>query len=323
MSHSNGRVLITGGAGRLGITVCRTFVENGYQVRLFDLNTTRNRKAVKGLPKEVEIFWGDVAQKESVRVAMEYVDAVVHMAAVLPPLAYQNPELTHRVNVEGTGNVIDVIKEKGGNLPLVFTSSAAVFGPSPGATEPISVEKNPPNPGGVYAETKLQAENLIREAGIDCVILRLTVTMYLIFAVSDMKRMLTVPLKNRIEFCHLDDTALAILNAVRNFDLVKGNTLVVSGGSGQQMYYEDMIGAILRVLGLPMPPAGKFTREPYYLDWYDTGTSQLLLQYQRNTFADYLDDYRKELTRKLSPLFLPFMRRFVGPLLGRLIVRLI
>ena len=89
------------------------------------------------------------------------------------------------------------------------------------------------------------------------------------------------------------------------------------------MYYEDMIGAILRVLGLPMPPAGKFTREPYYLDWYDTGTSQLLLQYQRNTFADYLDDYKKELTRKFSPLFLPFMRRFVGPLLGRLIVRLI
>jgi nucleoside-diphosphate-sugar epimerase len=323
MNRSNGRILITGGAGRLGITVCRTFMENGYRVRVFDLNTARNRKAVKELPKEVEIFWGDVTQKESVRVAMEYVDAVVHMAAVLPPLAYQNPELTHRVNVEGTGNVIDVIKKKGGNLPLVFTSSAAVFGPSPDATEPISVEKNTPNPGGVYAETKLQAENLIREAGIDCVILRLTVTMYLIFAVSDMKRMLTVPLKNRIEFCHLDDTALAILNAVRNFDLVKGNTLVVSGGSSQQMYYGDMIGAILRVLGLPMPPAGKFTREPYYLDWYDTGTSQLLLQYQRNTFADYLDDYKKELTRKFSPLFLPFMRRFVGPLLGRLIVRLI
>ena len=323
MSLSNGRVLITGGAGRVGLTVCRTFMENGYRVRVFDLDTARNRRAVKELPGEAEFFWGDVARKESVRLAMEYVDAVVHMAAVLPPLAYENKELARRVNVEGTRNIIEVIKEKGGNLPLVFTSSAAVFGPSPEATRPISPEKNTPDPQGTYAETKFQAENLIKEAGIGYAILRLTVTMYLIFRVSDMKRMLTVPLENRIEFCHADDTARAILNAVRDFELVKGKTLVISGGPGQRMLYKDMIGAILKVLGLPMPPADKFTKEPYYLDWYDTDNSQLLLQYQRKTFADYLDDYRQELTRYFSPLFLPFMRYFVGPLLGKIIVRLI
>ena len=323
MSCVNGRVLITGGAGRVGLTVCRAFMENGYRVRVFDLNTARNRRAVRELPGGAEIFWGDVARKESVRLAMEYVDAVVHMAAVLPPLAYENRELAHRVNVEGTRNIIEVIKEKGGNLPLVFTSSAAVFGPSPKAKKPISPEKNTPNPQGTYAETKFQAENLIKEAGIDYAILRLTVTMYLIFRVSDMKRMLTVPLENRIEFCHADDTARAILNAVRDFELVKGKTLIISGGPGQRMLYKDMIGAILKVLGLPMPPADKFTKEPYYLDWYDTDNSQLLLQYQRKTFADYLDDYRQELTRHFSPLFLPFMRYLVGPLLGRIIVRLI
>jgi nucleoside-diphosphate-sugar epimerase len=290
---------------------------------LFDVDTPRNRKAVKEIPRDVEICWGDVKRRESVKNATEYVDAIIHMAAVLPPLAYDNPELARRVNVEGTANIIDIIKEKGSNLPLVFTSSAAVFGPTPDATEPISPEKDTPHPKGVYAETKLQAENLIRKAGIEHVILRLTATMYLLFRVSDMKRMLTVPLKNRIEFCHLDDTALAILNAVKSFDLVKGNTFVISGGPDQRMYYQDMIGGILKVLGLPMPPAGKFTREPYYLDWYDTGASQLLLQYQRKKFADYLDDYKRELTRKFSPLFLPFMRYFVGPLFGRLVVRLI
>jgi len=315
--------LITGGAGRVGLTVCRTFMENGYRVRVFDLDTAHNRREIKELPGEVEIFWGDVARKESVRLAMEYVDVIVHMAAVLPPLSYENKELAHRVNVEGTRNIVDVIKEKGGNLPLVFTSSAAVFGPSPKATRPISPEKNKPNPQGIYAETKFQAENLIKGAGIDYAILRLTVTMYLIFRVSDMKRMLTVPLENRIEFCHADDTARAILNAVRDFGLLKGKTLVISGGPGQRMLYKDMIGAILKVLGLPMPTADKFAKEPYYLDWYDTSTSQRLLQYQSKTFADYLDDYRQELTRRFSPLFLPFMRYFVGPLLGRVIVRLI
>jgi nucleoside-diphosphate-sugar epimerase len=323
MSGDQARVLITGGAGRLGITVCCAFLESGYRVRLFDLDTPRNRKAVKEIRGEVEICWGDITQRESVNVAAEYVDAIVHMAAVLPPVAYDNPELARYVNVGGTANIIDVVKEKGSNLPLVFTSSAAVFGPTPDATEPVSPEKDTPHPKGVYAESKLQAENLIREAGIEYVILRLTATMYLLFRVSDMNRMLTVPLKNRIEFCHLDDTALAILNAVRNFDIVKGNTFVISGGPDQRMYYQDMIGGILEVLGLPLPPADKFTREPYYLDWYDTDASQRLLQYQRKTFADYLDDYKRELTRKFSPLFLPFMRYFVGPLFGWLIVRLI
>ena len=307
----------------MGLSVCRAFMESGYRVRVFDLDTAHNRREIKNLPGEVEIFWGDISRKESVRLAMEYVDAVVHMAAVLPPLAYENEELAQRVNVEGTRNIIEVIQEKGGTVPLVFTSSAAVFGPSPKAKKPISPEKNAPNPQGTYAETKFQAESLIRESGIDYAILRLTVTMYLIFRVSDMKRMLTVPLENRIEFCHTDDTARAILNAVRDFELVKGRTLVISGGSGQRMLYKDMIGAILKVLGLPMPPAAKFTKEPYYLDWYDTDTSQLLLQYQRKTFADYLDDYQRELTRRFSPLFLPFMRYFVGLLLGNIIVRLI
>ncbi|TRZ50156.1 MAG: NAD(P)-dependent oxidoreductase [Dehalococcoidia bacterium] len=258
----------------------------------------------------------------SVRQAIEEVDTVIHMAAILPPVAYQQPELAQKVNVGGTRVIVDTIKEKGDRIPLIYTSSVAVFGPSPNATKPISPDKNKPHPKGAYAETKIQAENLLKEAGIDHVILRLTATMYLSFEVSDLKRMFTVPLNNRIEYCHPDDTAMAILNAVKNFDTVKGNTLVISGGAEQRMLYQDMIRAILGVMGLPLPPAHKFTREPYYLDWYDTSKSQELLKFQQKTFADYLEDYSRELTRKYSPLFLPFMRCFVGPVLGKLIVQL-
>jgi len=316
------RVLITGGAGRLGITVCKTLLHNGFQVRVFDLDTARNRKSIKELGEQAEILWGDITQPNSVRQAIEEVDTVIHMAAILPPVAYQQPELAQKVNVGGTRVIVDTIKEKGDRIPLIYTSSVAVFGPSPNATKPISPDKNKPHPKGAYAETKIQAENLLKEAGIDHVILRLTATMYLSFEVSDLKRMFTVPLNNRIEYCHPDDTAMAILNAVKNFDTVKGNTLVISGGAEQRMLYQDMIRAILGVMGLPLPPAHKFTREPYYLDWYDTSKSQELLKFQQKTFADYLEDYSRELTRKYSPLFLPFMRCFVGPVLGKLIVQL-
>jgi len=314
------RVLITGGAGRLGITVCKAFLHDGFRVRTFDLDTPNNRKSVKRLNGNAEVMWGDITRPDSVQKALEGVDAVVHMAGILPPLAYQKPELAKKVNVDGTKIIVDLIKERGGNIPFLFTSSVAAFGPTPAASQPLCPEKTKPNPRGAYGETKLQAESIIRESGIDYIILRLTATMYLNFSISDLKRMFTVPLNNRVEYCHPNDTASAILNAIKNFDQAKGNILVISGGPEQRMLYKDMIRAMMGIMGLPLPPAHKFTTEPYYLDWYDTTKSQELLKFQRHTFADYLKDYAKELARQYGAGFLPFMRRFVGPVFGKVIV---
>lgn len=317
------RVLLTGGAGRLGINVCKTFLDDGFQVRVFDLDTPRNRESVEELAERAEIFWGDITQPLSVRKAMEGVDAVVHMAAILPPAASQNPQLTHRVNVGGTKILVDLIKERGGHIPFVFTSSVAVFGPSPNANEPICVDKTVPQPKGTYADTKLEAENLIKQSGIDYLILRLTAIMYFTFEVSDLKRMFSVPLNNRVEFCHPDDLALAILNSISNFSALKGNTLIISGGPTQRMLYKDMVSSILGVMRLPLPPEEKFTREPYYLDWYDTTNSHELLKFQRKTFSDYLKDYSQGLARRYTALFVPWMRYFVSPVFGKVVVRLI
>ena len=199
----------------------------------------------------------------------------------------------------------------------------AVFGPTPAATDPISVERNAPDPKDVYGETKLKAENLIRESGIDCVILRLSAAMYTVFELSDVRRLYDIPLDNRLEICHPEEVSLAIVNAIVNFEAAKGNTLIVSGGPKGRMLYKDMIRGILGVIRLPLPPARKFTQQPFYLDYYDTSKSQLLLQYQHKTFGDYLGDYRGTLARRFTPAFLPFMCYFVGPLFGKIVMRLI
>jgi nucleoside-diphosphate-sugar epimerase len=116
------------------------------------------------------------------------------MAAVLPPVVYEKPELAHEVNVGGTKILVDLMKAKGGHIPFVFTSSVAVFGPTPGAKGPVSVDNAVPKPIETYGETKLKAEEVIRESGIDYLILRLTAVMYFSFEVSDMKRMFSIPL---------------------------------------------------------------------------------------------------------------------------------
>jgi len=308
------RVLITGGAGNLGPNVCKTFLKDGFDVRVL-----LHRKRIKSLGANLEIVWGDITQPDSVKEAMKGVDAVVHLAGMVQPLTEQEPELANRVNVGGTQTIVNLIKEKGESIPFVFTSSAAVFGPCPDATECLHPDRNPCNPTSVYAMTKVQAEDLIRESGIDYLILRLTSIPYPRIRPSDVKTfMFTIPLENRLEFCHPDDAGLAIVNAVKNFDMVKGNTLMIGGGPSQQMLFEDMLRVLLGTLGLPLPPRHKFAEEPYALDWYDTARSQELLEFQQKT----LDDYSRDLARQFPAPLLALMRYFIGPVFGRLIVRL-
>src|SRR4030042_3405320 len=132
------RVLITGGVGRLGLKACRAFIGDGFQVRLFDLQSKQNVKRMKELGGKVEILSGDITQPDSVRQALQGVDAIVHLAGLLPPVTDEKPELAFKVNVGGTRVLLDAIRENGRRGPLGFTSSIVVFGGPPNATEPLS-----------------------------------------------------------------------------------------------------------------------------------------------------------------------------------------
>ncbi len=316
------RVLVTGGAGGLGINVCTFLMQRGYKVRILDLQTPRNSKNVRKLGDGIEMCWGDITQLESIQRALEQTDIVVHMAAILPPLAQQRPELARRVNVDGTRILVEAMQQKQNTIPLIYTSSVAIFGPTPDAIVPVSAERNQPHPMDSYAETKFQAENIIKQSGLDFVILRLTATPYLTAEMKDLKQMFGIPLNNRVEFCHPDNVALAIGNAVKNFTAANGKTLIISGGSNQRMLYKDMVGGILGIMGLPLPPEKKFAQDPYYLDWYDTSESERLLHFQRHTYADYLQDFTQLLSRRYGKPFVPFMRHFVGPLFGKVLTQL-
>jgi UDP-glucose 4-epimerase len=313
------RVLVTGGSGRLGLKVSKLLLEHGYQVRVLDVDGARNRKRVGTLQGDVDVHWGDIRERDSVMAALEGIDAVVHMAAIMPPLSDQSPDLARNVNVEGTRTLISVINDSHRSIPLVYSSSISVFGATGDATEPVCIEKNPAHPEEIYSETKLDAENIIRQAGIDYVILRLPAAFSLEFGA--LKLMYRVPLSNRFEFCHPDDTVLAIFNAVRYFDDARGRTLVVCGGPSQRMTYKDMLGGAFGVVGLPLPPALKFSQTPYCVDWYDTAESQKLLRYQTRTYADFRRDLSRTIVGPLSPAVVPLMRYLIGPVFGRLIVR--
>ncbi len=313
------RVLITGGVGSLGMEISKAFLQDGFNVRLLIRNRRYNRRRANKLGGNVEIIYGDVTEPDSVREALEGVDAVIHLAGLILPDSERNPDLTYRINVGGTQTVVNMIKEQGKSIPFVYTSSASIFGPTPNATEPLDLDKCEYNPTDIYTKTKVQSEELIKESGIDYIILRLTAVLNFDLKISQMKdHTFRIPLNNRIEFCHVYNVALAMINAVKNFDKVKGHILTVAGGSSQQMIWGEMLERVLGTFGLPLPPKSKFAQSPFCLDWYDTSKSQELLDYQKKTMEDYYQEFAAQFPRPLITV----MQRYVGPAIGKHIVRL-
>jgi len=112
--------------------------------------------------QNVEVLIGDVTDKAAVQSAMQGVDAVVHMAALLhivnPP-----PELREkyeRVNIGGTATVVEAAIRAGVKRVVLF-STIAVYGPSDGR---VLNEMSPTHPDTFYAQTKRAAEQIVLNA---------------------------------------------------------------------------------------------------------------------------------------------------------------
>jgi nucleoside-diphosphate-sugar epimerase len=146
--------LVTGATGAVGPRVVEALHGAGYRVRTFSIDPPKPGS----FPKDIEVHTGDLADKAALRSAMDGVEVVIHMAALLHVVS-PSPDLEHfkRINVGGTAAVIDAANQLGIQR-LVFFSTIAVYGPSKGE---IFDEGSPPRPGTWYAQTKLEAERLV------------------------------------------------------------------------------------------------------------------------------------------------------------------
>lgn len=133
--------LVTGGCGFIGSHLADTLVARGDKVRILDDLSTGKRE---NAPQSAEIVVGDVADAALVAKTMAGVDGCFHLAAVASVQRGNEDWLgTHRANQTGTIAVLDAAR--GGSVPVVYASSAAVYGDNPNvplaetaATVPLS-----------------------------------------------------------------------------------------------------------------------------------------------------------------------------------------
>jgi len=151
--------LVTGGCGFIGSHLCAALIGRGDRVRVLDDLSTGSRA---NLAPGAALVVGDVADPATVRAAMEGIDGCFHLAAIASVERGMREWLaTHRVNLSATIAVFDAARA-GGGIPVVYASSAAVYGEQ--ERLPIT-EDAPKRPLSAYGADKLGCEQQALVAG--------------------------------------------------------------------------------------------------------------------------------------------------------------
>ncbi len=160
--------LVTGIGGFVGPHLARHLLLNGHDVSGIE----RSPKAVRGC----RIFSCDILDKPKVDDAVKKSrpDFVFHLAAMSSVSeSYKDPQLTARVNIEGTKNLLESVMEYSPNASVLVVSTAHVYGIPKVFPIPETHELNPISP---YAKTRVDQEKValdfFRNRGLKVVISR-------------------------------------------------------------------------------------------------------------------------------------------------------
>ncbi len=287
------KILLTGATGNVGGHVLPLLLERGHDVRCLVFDSNNERKIVQGWKHKPEVVWGDIQDERVVESALGGVEAVIHLAAIIPPMTDQNPQLAYGVNVNGTRNLVNAASKQAKRVRFIFTSTYDVYGNTQDLTPPRKVTL-PVNPQEEYARHKVEAEEIIQSGNVDWCIFRLASAIPVEMSTKYQSMMFDVPLDDRLEYIHPADAALAICNAVEHAE-VWGKVLHLGGGPGCQLRERDIVQGAFEAIGIGALPEKYFNTQHYYTDWLDTEESQRLLNYQRHTFNDHLEGLKKSL----------------------------
>jgi len=162
-------VLITGGAGFIGLALAERLIASGHGVVLFDLAPPAAALLARPELHGVACVAGDVRSRADLDAAfgVRAIDAVVHAAAVTPNEARERAHAGTivSVNVGGTVNVMESVCARPGVSRVVVVSSVAVYGIPEPAVSGLLDEESSPAPAALYGITKLAGEQAALRIG--------------------------------------------------------------------------------------------------------------------------------------------------------------
>ncbi|MBI2596907.1 NAD-dependent epimerase/dehydratase [Candidatus Daviesbacteria bacterium] len=219
-------ILITGGAGYVGVPTVSLLLEKGYKVTVIDnLMWTGNVLLPFLSNTGFNFIKGDIRSKKELTDSFEDIDIVIHLAAIVGfPACRKYPKESREINVDGTQHVVDFAK---GKIPIIFASTGSTYGK---IIEKYCTETTPLNPLSHYGKQKAEAEDIIKTNDSFIIYrfatafgvsprmrLDLLINDFAFRAVSE-KTLIVYEKEFMRTFIHVKDMARSFLFALENFD---------------------------------------------------------------------------------------------------------
>jgi nucleoside-diphosphate-sugar epimerase len=326
--HAPRTVLVTGAMGQVGARLTTLLLERNQRVVAVDLDTEHGRTTAvllapgRGQPGDLVPTFADITDADAVQalVRRETPDAIIHLAAVVSPSCYRDPEFARRVNVDGTANLVAAACELRSPPDFVLASSSAVYGSrNPYRRLGRIGPETPTDPVDCYGWHKVAAERIVRDSGLRFTILRIGgIVSPEALARSDadyLVLMRATPRDNRVHMVDARDVALAFANAVDRIESSTGQVLLIGGDESCVHTHTSVQDDILEAIGLGrLGPSINLPGNPDddlgwgLTDWFDTAGSQELLEVQQHTWTETLDwlarsqGRRRTIMRTVAPI---------------------
>ncbi|WP_353571677.1 NAD(P)-dependent oxidoreductase [Candidatus Albibeggiatoa sp. nov. BB20] len=222
-------ILITGGAGFIGRTLCETLIRKNIQITIIDKKPTfLNKNAI------VNYIQANVCNKDKIQSIFDtyQFDGIVHLAAVSRVVeAEMNKPECRKTNVEGIQVVLNAIEQSQQNPWLIFGSSREVYGEQ----SQLPVKENDLKQAvNVYGETKIKGETLFfdfaKQHDLSCAIVRFSNVYGNRYDIFDrvIPRFIRAIVENStltieggdqlIDFTHIDDTVASLVKIIFYLD---------------------------------------------------------------------------------------------------------
>ncbi len=295
-------ILLTGAAGNMGYEGLKLLVKNKkFAVKILALPDKTSRK--KLLPftekKNVEIIWGNLTCYEDVLQAVGGSDYILHVGALVSPVADYYPVLTDKINYGGTLNIIKAVMEQPypDKIHLVFIGSVAEVGDRlppkhwERVGDPIRISQF-----DRYAASKVKAERAVMESGLKYwVSLRQTGMLHYNLLKHLDPILFHQPINTHIEWVTSEDSGRLLYN-ICEYDLPDEfwrKVYNIGGGASFRQTYDTFLTEIFNVLGVKnykkIYNPKWFATKNFHCCWFeDSDRLNNFLHFRQQSFGDFL-----------------------------------
>jgi dTDP-glucose 4,6-dehydratase len=265
LNWNNKTVLVTGAGGFIGSHLTERFATLGARTRaLVRYNSAGSWGWLDASPvkDDIEVILGDIRDRDSLQRAVEGVEVIFHLAALIAiPYSYHAPLSYIRTNIEGTANVLQAAISNNVGL-VVQTSTSEVYGTA--QTVPIS-EEHPLQGQSPYSASKIGADKIAESFNRSFGLPIVTVRPFNTYGPRQSARAIIPTIisqaftQDTIKLGNLDPTRDLnfVADTVEGFVLAaskpEANGQIINLGTGQEISIGDLAATILRLMNKDLP----------------------------------------------------------------------